>query len=129
MPVWSFGVRGSTVRVTRVAIPQVAIESEDESRSAAAPGVNGVSMQPDGTVLALFSGRHGNADQRCGADYTAHAIESADAVVMVLHEHLNREPGDCPHGALERAVQVELAAPLDGRAVISLGFGLPVPLR
>ena len=68
-------------------------------------------------------------DQGCGADYTAEAVESPTAVVVIVTEH--------PHsglfaacslvGALRTAV-VELAAPLADRAVLEVKEGLPVPV-
>ena len=65
----------------------------------------------------------------CGEDYTAEAVESDLAVVVIVARH--------PHAALfeacsavgaRRTATATLAAPLGDRAVLDLQTGTPVPV-
>jgi hypothetical protein len=133
VPVWEFTVRGTAVRVTRVAIAApISVEPPPWNPNDSPVGISIESAT--GTVggrqlTVTFTGAPAPGDQGCGADYTAEAVESPTAVVVIVTEH--------PHsglfaacslvGALRTAV-VELAAPLGERAVLEVEEGLPVPV-
>jgi hypothetical protein len=77
-------------------------------------------------LTVAFTGAPAPGDQGCGADYTAEAVESPMAVVVIVTEH--------PHGLFEactgvgarRTAEVELSAPLGDRAVLEVKEGRPV---
>jgi hypothetical protein len=75
-----------------------------------------------------FAGAPGPASEPCGADYTAKAVESEQAVVVIVFEHLT--PGDrvCTAIGAPRPTTVALAAPLADRAVLEVRQGAPVPV-
>jgi hypothetical protein len=59
-------------------------------------------------------------DKPCGADYTAEAVESDAAVVMIVYEHRNTLPATCSAVGAFRTAQVTLAKPLGNRTLIDL---------
>lgn len=132
-PLWVFTVEGTDVRVTRNAV--------DPSVTVVPPPFNadhppeGVSIdQATGTpgarkLTVSFSGAEKNGDQPCGADYTAEAVESSLAVVVIVIEHRNTTEATCRLVAKTRTAVVTLADPLGERAVLEVTQGLPVPIR
>jgi hypothetical protein len=68
-------------------------------------------------------------EQPCAADYTAEAVESDLAVVVIVVAHANTTPGDCPAVGKTRTATVTLDAPLGTRAVLEVTQGLPVPVH
>ncbi len=131
-PVWAFTVQGTGVRVTRVAIahPITVVPPPWNSND---PPIGLAIDSAKGTVggrelLVSFTGAPRPGDQPCGEDYTAEAVESDLAVVVIVTPH--------PHGMFEactlegapRTATVELAAPLADRAVLEVQQGLPVPV-
>jgi hypothetical protein len=75
-----------------------------------------------------FVGSPGPASQPCGADYTAEAVESDLAVVVIVTEHRNPGLATCTAVGARRTAAVELASPLGDRAVLEVREGLPVPV-
>ena len=69
------------------------------------------------------------ASRPCGADYSAEAVESAHAVVVILIAHRNvSDAYGCTAVGAQRTTTVELAEPLGERAVLEVVQGLPVPV-
>lgn len=132
VPVWEFTIRGTTVKVTRVAVAnRISIVPPPWDPSNAADGISIESAR--GTAGAkqltvLFVGAPDRGDQPCGSDYTAEAVESDFAVVVIVIEHPNPTPAACTLVGAERSAQVDLAKPLGDRAVLEIKQGFPVPV-
>lgn len=132
-PLWVFTIEGTAVRVTRVAV--------DPSITVVPPPFN-ADNPPEGLSIDLAFGAPGSkkltvsfigapksAAEGCGADYTAEAVESDLAVVVIVNERRNPSFGACPAVGKTRTAVVTLAEPLGERAVLEVRQGLPVPLR
>lgn len=129
-PIWVYSIVGSAVKVTRVAV--------DESVTVRPPPWNandppeGLSIDsatgaPDSRKLTVsFIGAPETADKRCGADYTAEAVESDLALVVIIEVHANQAPGACQAIGAIRTARVSLAEPLGERVVLEVTQGLPV---
>lgn len=81
-------------------------------------------------VTVQFVGSPGPGDQACGKDYTAEAVESDLAIVVIVHQESSYTgpPVACSLvGALRTAV-AHLSAPLGNRVILDLQQGTPVPL-
>lgn len=133
-PAWEYRLKGTAVRVTRVAVGSsatvtvippswdpyhapVGLSVESATLSAAAPQ----------RLTVYLTGSPGPGDQPCGADYTAEAVESAHAVVVIIIEHPHNGGGDnCSTVGARRTATVDLAAPLGERAVLEVKQGMPV---
>ncbi len=87
----------------------------------------------DGRRLTVFfTGSPGPGTMPCGHDYTGEAVESSTAVVVIVRSHSYREVprGEvCPSVGYDREAIVDLAAPLDDRAVLEVRTGTPVVVR
>ena len=79
-------------------------------------------------LTVAFVGAPLPGDQPCGEDYTAEAVESDLAVVVIVtrHPHVGFGRLHGRRGSTHR--HVELAAPLGDRAVLEVQQGLPVPV-
>ncbi len=131
-PIWEFTLQGTAVKMTRVAIADSITVVPPPWNADDAPvgiSVDSASGTVGGRELTVaFVGAPLPGDQGCGADYSAEAVESPEAVVVIVTEQ--------PHGAFEactavgarRTTSVKLAAPLGGRAVLEVKQGLPVPV-
>jgi hypothetical protein len=131
-PIWEFTVQGTSVKVTRVAIADpitVVLAPWNSNDPAVGISVDSASGTVGGREIAVaFVGAPLPGNQACGEDYTAEAVESPLAVVVIVTAH--------PHGLFEactavgarRSATVELAAPLGERAVLEVQQGLPVPV-
>ncbi len=131
-PVWEFIVQGTAVRVTRVAIaaPVTVVPPPWDPND---PPV-GISIESaTGTVggrqlTVKFTGAPAPGDQPCGEDYTAEAVESSSAVVVIVTPHPHGFGEACTAVGAPRTAAVELAAPLGERALLEVREGLPVPV-
>jgi len=131
-PVWEFTVQGTAVQVTRVAIaaPVTVVPPPWDPYDAPV----GISIESaSGTVggrqlTVTFTGAPAPGDQACGADYTAEAVESSTAVVVIVTAHPHGLGEACRLVGAPRTAAVELAAPLGERAVLEVKEGLPVPV-
>lgn len=131
-PLWVFTIQGTSVRVTRVAV--------DESVTIVPPPWNaddppvGLSIESalggaDSRKLEVsFTGAVSNASKPCGADYTAEAVESELAVVVIVIAHRNTTEGLCTLAGRTRTAEVRLASKLGDRTVLEVKQGLPVPV-
>jgi hypothetical protein len=131
-PIWEFTVHGTAVRVTRVAIADaitVVPPPWDPNNSPDGIAIESASGTVGGRELTVaFVGAPRPGDQACGEDYTAEAVESDLAVVVIVTRHPNSVVGSCTAAGAPRAATVELAAPLGERAVLEVQQGLPVPV-
>lgn len=131
-PVWVFTIAGTSVKVTRVAV--------DKSITVVPPPWNaddppeGISIESaagsaDSKKLQVsFTGAVKARTEPCGADYTAEAVESSLAVVVIVIERRNGAPAACDASGRTRTAAVTLEAPLGERAVLEVRQGLPVTL-
>jgi len=80
-----------------------------------------------GTELTVaFVGAPDPGDKPCGEDYTAEAVESDLAVVVIVTRHPNATIGGCSLVGALRTATATLAVPLGDRVVLDLQQGTPV---
>jgi hypothetical protein len=131
-PVWEFTVQRTAVRVTRVAIADlitVVPPPWNPNDSPVGLAIGSASGTVNGRELTVaFVGAPRPGDQACGEDYTAEAVESDLAVVVIVTRHPHEVIGACTAVGAPRTATVELAAPLGKRAVLEAQQGLPVPV-
>ena len=132
-PTWVYGIAGTSVRVTRVAV--------DESITVFPPPWNAddppVGLRIDWAKGAEdsrdlevgFIGATEDGSKPCGADYTAEAVESELAVVVIVTEQRNPTPGACTSLGFLRTAEVRLDARLGDRVVLEVQQGLPVVMQ
>jgi hypothetical protein len=129
-PAWVLSIEGTSVKVTRIAVDE-SVTVDPPPWNANDPPV-GISIESatgseDSKKLTVsFVGAVNGADQPCGADYTAEAVESDLAVVIILHEHRNPAEVACRAVGTTRTAKVTLDMPLGKRAVLEIKQGLPV---
>lgn len=131
-PAWEYTFAGTSVRVTRVAVadsavvtlPELPWDRYDIPRG---PTVEAATTSSSGAqVIVEFTGAVGPKSEPCGADYTAEAVESAHAVVVVVTEHPYPADVACRAIGERRSAVAQLAQPLGERAVLEMRQGLPV---
>jgi hypothetical protein len=132
-PVWEFTVQGTAVKVTRVAIaaPVTVVPPPwDPYDAPVGISIDSATGTVGGRQLTVtFVGAPAPGDQGCTADYTAEAVESPTAVVVILTEHPHSPFfAACTAVGARRTATVELAVPLGERAVLEVKEGLPVPV-
>jgi len=131
-PVWEFTVQGTAVKVARVAVAHpitVVPPHWDQVDPPVGLAIDSASGTVGGRELTVaFVGAPLPGDQPCGEDYTAEAVESALAVVVIVTRHPHAALGACSAVGARRTASVELAAPLGERAVLEVQQGLPVPV-
>jgi hypothetical protein len=133
-PVWEFTLQGTAVRVTRVAIAArvaVVLPTWNPYDAPVGLSIESATGSVGGRQLTVsFTGAQASADQACGADYSAEAVESSTAVVVIVTEHRhNGGVGEfCTDEGYRRSAEVELPAPLGDRAVLEVKEGRPVPV-
>jgi hypothetical protein len=131
-PAWEFTLEGTKVLVTRIAVA-----SEQATQVVPPPWdpnnpPTGLSIESaTGTIGAkqltvAFTGAPDAADRPCGADYSAEAVESGTAVVVIVIPHENGHIGACSAVGARRTATVTLAEPLGDRAVLEVTEGRPV---
>lgn len=133
-PAWEFSLQGTGVRITRIAIAagssvSVSPPPWDPNDSPVGLSIDSASGAGGGRQLTVtFVGAPGPGSEPCGADYTAEAVESKTAVVVIVIEHRNSYAGGCRLVGAARTATVQLASPLGDRAVLEVKQGLPVPV-
>lgn len=129
-PAWLFSLQGTAVRLARVAVAAsitVTPPAWDSNDPPIGIAINSATGSVSGRQLTVsFVGAPAPADQGCGANYTAEAVESSDALVVIVIEHSSLSFGACTAVGAVRTATVELAAPLGNRAVLEVQQGLPV---
>ncbi len=138
VPVWEYVLSGTRVIVTRVAVsPTAGITVTpppwDPNNAPGGLSVESATASPDGKKLtAAFIGSQGPASEPCGTDYSAYAVESANAVVIViLSTPFAGTMGAnfaCTAMGYPRTADATLAAPLGDRSVLEVRQGLPIPV-
>jgi hypothetical protein len=134
VPAWEYALKETAVRVTRVAVADSATvtitpPSWDPYNPPGGLAIESATTTRHGKQLTVaFTGSPGPRTEPCGADYSAEAVESAKAVVVIVIEHPHAADGDCPAIGAPRTTTVDLAQPLGERAVLEVQQGLPVQL-
>lgn len=131
-PTWEFSLKGTAVKVTRVAVADpVTVEPRpwDPNVSPLGLRIDSASGMVSGSELTVaFVGAPFPGDQPCGEDYTTEAVESDLAVVVLVFRHPHLTLGGCSAVGARRTATVKLASPLGERAVLEVQQGLPVPV-
>jgi hypothetical protein len=129
-PIWEFGVKGSAVKVTRVALDAAQVAPAISAADALlSPPVESARGAVGGTELTVtFIGAPDPADKPCGEDYTAEAVESDFAVVVIVTRHPRAVAEACRAVGAMRTATATLAAPIGDRVVLDLIQGTPVPV-
>jgi hypothetical protein len=129
-PVWEFTLQGTAVMVTQVAIADrvtVVPPPWDPNDPPVGISIDSATEAVGGRQLTVdFTGAPGPGDRPCGADYTAEAVESQTAVVVIVTEHTIGLPVPCSAVGAIRTAEVELSAPLGERTVLEVRERLPV---
>jgi hypothetical protein len=132
-PVWEFTLDGTAVRVTRVAIAdpiRVVPPPWDVGDPPAGISIDSATGTAGASRLTVgFIGAPAPGDHECGADYTAEAVESTTAVVVIVTEHRHGLFEACADVGARRTAEVELSSPLGERAVLEVRQGLPVAVQ
>jgi len=134
-PAWEYTLKGTAVRVTRVTVASSATihvtpPSSDPYNPPGGVATGSATTTTSGRQLTVaFTGARGPRSQPCGADYSAEAVESANAVVIIVIEHRHAGDEACLALGAQRATTVELAQPLGTRAVLEVQHGMPIPVR
>ena len=130
VPMWEFTVNGSSVKVTRVAVADrisIVPLPWDPNNAPDGMSIETAHGKADARQITVsFGGASGRGDEPCGADYTAEAVESDLAIVVIVIEHRNPLPGACDLVGAMRTAVVDLASPPGDRAVLEIKQGLPV---
>lgn len=135
VPTWVFTIKGTAVRVTRVAVDgSVTVNPPPWNADDPPEGISIDRAVGDARSRSLevrFSGAVKGAEAPCGADYAAEAVESALAVVVIINttEHEGDDRQACLSNATLRTATVALSAPLGDRVVLEGRQGLPVPVQ
>jgi hypothetical protein len=126
VPAWEFSLDGTAVHITRVAVAgassiQVMSPGWDPNDPPIGLSISWAFGHPDGRQVMV-----GFVGDSCGTEYTAEAVESTTAVVVIIVEHATGE--GCRGVGVDRTTTVQLATPLGDRAVLEVQEGLPVPV-
>jgi hypothetical protein len=129
---WEFAADGTQVRITRIAVAdRISVVPPPWDPNNAPEGLSIDSARSTSGADQLevtFTGAPERGDQPCGADYTAEAVESNHAIVVIVIPHRNPAPAFCSAVGAFRTAVVNLASPLGDRAVLEVKEGLPVPV-
>jgi hypothetical protein len=113
-PVWEFTLQGTAVKLTRVAIANPVVVAPDEVGSGLGLAIDSASGTVGGNELTVaFVGPPDPGNMPCGEDYTAEAVESDLAVVVIVPQHPHAAPfGEaCSVVGARRTTTSTLAAP------------------
>ena len=130
-PIWEFTLEGTAVKVTRVAIANPVVVAPDDGGWGLGLAVDSARGSVSGTELTVaFVGAPDPGNKPCGEDYTAEAVESDLAVVVIVtrHPHVGLFPQGCSAVGARRTATATLATALGDRVVLDLQQGTPVPV-
>ena len=133
-PTWEFALKGTRVIVTRIAVDvddavTVVPPPWDANNAPVGLSVEKATRSADDMELTVeFVGSPETGDKPCGADYTAEAVESDTAVVVIVASHGGQFGAACNLAGAYRTATAKLARPLGDRAVLEVKEGLPVPV-
>ena len=127
-PAWEFSLKDTDVKLDQVAVgdqfrvpPMAAPNDQSAGQPWVGSPVQSASVDASGmTITVTVEGAPDPGDKPCGADYTAEAVESDTAVVVIVYEHRNTLPAACSAVGAFRTAQVTLAKPLGNRTLIDL---------
>jgi hypothetical protein len=134
-PAWEFSLKGTQVKVTRIAVaagdgPAVQPPPWDANNPPSGLRIDSATGTIGGLGLtASFTGAPDGADKPCGEDYTAEAVESDLAVVIIVTRHSNPSLGACSLVGAVRTATAALVRPLGDRTVLDVMEGRPVPVQ
>jgi hypothetical protein len=137
-PAWEFALAGTAAKLRQLAVAraegiEVTPPPWDATNPPAGLSIERATVSADGRQLTVqFTGSNGTASQTCGYDYTAEAVESDTAVVVIVRAYANWTLGPnqaCNLIGYPREATTSLAAPLEDRAVLEVRTGMPVPVR
>ena len=130
VPVWVYSVRGSAVRITRVAVDGGVMVD---------PPPWDADDPPVGLSIDLALGEPGSrklqveyvgADESCGLEASVEALESDLAVVVIVDEQPGPDAAQaCRLVGRLKTAEITLDAPLGDRVVLEGRQGLPVPVH
>jgi hypothetical protein len=131
-PIWEFAIAGTAVKVTRVALANVVtVDPWFDGNPGIGVAIDSAEGSASGSALTVaFVGGPDAGDQACGEDYSAEAVESDLAVVVIVTRHPHFPPfgGGCLAVGARRTATAALSRPLGERAVLDLQQGIPVPI-
>jgi hypothetical protein len=130
VPMWVFSIRGSAVRITRVAV---------DGGVTVDPPPWDADDPPVGLSIDLALGEPGSrklqveyvgADESCGLEPTVEAVESDLAVVVIVDEQAGPDGAQaCRLVGRLKTAELTLDAQLGDRVVLEVRQGLPVPVH
>jgi len=139
VPQWQFNFVPADTPIdpiTRVAVADAvavsALEQEEASNSAPTRtiAIDAAYGQPDDTTITVsFTGSPDHGGSPCGADYTAEAVESDIALVIIVHSQGSVGIGACAAVGAPRVATATLAAPLGNRTILDAQNGAPVAVK
>ncbi|MFG2058597.1 hypothetical protein ACGFI9_31690 [Micromonospora sp. NPDC048930] len=134
VPAWEYTLEGTAVRLVRPAVdPSSVVRVTPPPWDDDHPH-GGLSIESATTTAAsreltvTFTGVPDPGSRPCGADYSAEAVESDLAVVVIVVEHRHADNESCGDVGAWRSATVELARQVGERAVLEVQQGLPVAL-
>lgn len=133
-PLWQFGWAAGEEPIdpiTYVAIRDLIVVSPLKISDVRGIRIDHAYGRADSTYLTVqFVGSPYGGDNPCGADYTAEAVESDLAIVVIVHESHSAAGGPQPCAAVgaTRAATAHLSALLGTRALLDIQDGTPVPI-
>jgi hypothetical protein len=131
-PAWEFSLQDTEVKLDQIAVEsQIAAlalptangqaTGQQSSSPWVGPQVDSATVDASGMTLTVsFIGAPNKGDKPCGADYTAEAVDSSTAIVVIVYEHRNPLPATCSAVGAYRTAQVALAKPIGDRTLIDL---------
>ena len=109
--------------------PSATNSSSDSSAIIPGMSFDSVVVDPKTTRMKVnFIGTVEPASSPCGADYSAEAVESDKAVVIIVLEQRNPYSGICTKEGVGRSAALNLARPLGDRVVFNLQKDQPIPV-
>ena len=131
-PIWEFTLQDTAVKLTRVAIANpVVVPAPGEGGPELGLAIDAASGTVGGSELTVaFVGAPNPGNMPCGEDYSAQAVESDLAVVVIVTRHPHAAPfGEaCSAVGARRTATATLAAPIGDRVLLDLQRGTPVPV-
>ena len=129
-PAWEFTLEGTPVKIQHLAVSnlvKVVPPAWDENNQPQGIPIRSAATKAGGlTLTATFEGASSEGGS-CGSDYTAEAVESGTAVVVIVTEHPHFGVSvACDAVGYFRTADATLAAPLGNRAVLEVTQGMPV---
>jgi hypothetical protein len=132
VPAWSFGVKGSTVRLVQNSVdPSELLSTVPGLPYGLGNAETTVHAEPDGRLTVRWTGAPSVAQAGgCGADYRPEFVEGSRVVVLRLVElpsSVTQTPEACPAVASGRTATVKPPHPLGSRVLVEDRSGFVVP--